>query len=122
MNGPETNTQDEAGTAAEATVVMTPAARGPEVVSITAIPPLPTLPDLVQLDGDLQNEVLWRRFMARQAASQTLSLQRTEWYARSVRLYVLWWFWLSVAGAVVAAIWIVAAAGEAESSSSLYFP
>ncbi len=121
MNGPETNTQDEAGTAAEATVVMTPAARGPEVVSITAIPPLPTLPDLVQLDGDLQNELLWRRFMARQAASQTLSLQRTEWYARSVRLYVLWWFWLSVVAAFIGFVWFLVAA-DAEPSYSPYFP
>ena len=122
MNVPGTDTQDEAVTATEATIVMMPAARGPEVLSITATPPLPTLPALVQLEGNLQDEVLWRRFMARQAASQTLSLQRTEWYARSVRLYVLWWFWLSVVGAFVVAIWIVDAAGEVESSSSLYLP
>jgi hypothetical protein len=113
----DSGTQRETGPA----IVMTPPARGQEVVSITATPALPTLPSLVELEGDLADEVLFRRFMARQAASQTLAAQRTEWYARSVRLYVLWWFWLSVVGAFIGFIWFLVAA-DAEPSYSPYFP
>jgi hypothetical protein len=107
--------------ATEAMVTMTAPVKTPQDV---AMPALPNLPTLVELEGDLQNEVLWRRFMARQAASQTLSLQRTEWYARSVRLYVLWGFWLTVVGAVVGLVLlgILVASSGSEASSVPSFP
>jgi hypothetical protein len=105
----------------EAVVTMTVPAKNPQDV---AMPALPDLPTLVELEGDLQNEVLWRRFMARQAASQTLSLQRTEWDARSVRLHLLWWFRLTVIGAVVGIVLlgILVASTGSETPPDPFFP
>ncbi|MGY1772658.1 hypothetical protein [Blastococcus sp. SYSU D00813] len=72
------------------------------------------------LDGDVLDETAFRRFMARHAAAQALSAQRTEFYLRSMRLYVVWWFWLTVIGAVIGGIWLGIALSEAESSGYPY--
>ena len=73
----------------------------------------------VDVKGDFQDDVAWRRFVAVQLATQTLSQQRTEWYARSIRLYVMVAFWLSVVAGVIAAI-VLLATGEDTSSTGFY--
>lgn len=72
------------------------------------------------LDGDVLDETAFRRFMARHAAAQALSAQRTEFYMRSMRLYVMWWFWLTIIGAVIGGICLGIAISEADASSYPY--
>lgn len=78
-------------------------------------PALPTQPYTLPVEGDLMDEVGFRRFLAEHVKAQTLAAQRTEWYARSVRLMVLVWFVLFLISLVVAFIWgIVIATSEPE--------
>src|SRR4051812_43417362 len=77
----------------------------------------PRTPYLIQVDGDIHDEAVWRRFEARHMATQTLSLQRAEWYARSTRLHVLCWFYLTLIGAAVAVIVMIAANSGDDPSS-----
>lgn len=79
---------------------------------------LPASPVLVKVEGDLGDEETFRRFMARNAATQTISLQRTEWYARSVRMYVTIWFWATVIGLVVGIILMIVAINDLGSAST----
>lgn len=82
----------------------------PETIreTVRPAPPgwIPSTPKMVDVEG-IDDEASYRRFMARNSASQTLSLQRSEWYARSVRMYVMIWFWATVIGAVVAIILMI---------------
>jgi hypothetical protein len=80
----------------------------------------PTDVVLRPLDGDVLDETAFRRFMARHAAAQALSAQRTEYYLRSMHTYVMWWFWLTIIGAVVAGIWLGVSLSEADTPSSRY--
>lgn len=69
---------------------------------------LPTAPKMIDIEGaDMADEAVYRRFMARNAASQTLSMQRTEWYAKSLRMYVMIAFWIGAIGAVVGIILMI---------------
>lgn len=77
-----------------------------ETVRPTPASWIPETPKMVDVAG-IDDEASYRRFMARNSASQTLSLQRTEWYARSVRLYIQFWFWLTLIGAVVGIILMI---------------
>jgi hypothetical protein len=72
------------------------------------------------VDGDIQDDAVWRRFQARNVASQTLSLQRAGWYAKSVRPHVMWTFWLTLGSAIVGLILlaVLVAAGTGDSSTS----
>ncbi len=66
------------------------------------------------LDGDVMDEVAFRRFIARHSAATTLSAQRTEFSMRSMRLYVWWWFWLTIIGAVIGGILLGTSIAEAD--------
>jgi hypothetical protein len=94
---------------AEPTTDQTAAAARPDIVLETSRlgVSLPASPVLVKVEGDLADEETFRRFMARTAATQTISLQRTEWYARSVRMYVAIWFWVTLIGAIIAIILMI---------------
>lgn len=61
----------------------------------------PRVAVMLDVEGDLQDDVVFRRFVARQFATQTLSQQRAEWSVRSIRLHVMAAFWLGIAGAIV---------------------
>ena len=58
--------------------------------------------------------------MARHTAAQTLSMQRTEYYARQVRNFVGIWFWLTVIGAVIGLILLGVLVGNSDTSTPLY--
>lgn len=80
---------------------------------------VPNQPTVLELAGveSLADEFVFRRHMARHAASQTLSLQRTEHYTRQIRTYVAVWFWLGIIGvAITVILMIVAAAGTSSFS------
>ena len=55
-------------------------------------PRVPTLMDLDNPDN-LLRDAAWRTYIGQHLGSQTLSQQRTEYYARRVHLYVAIWFW-----------------------------
>jgi len=82
----------------------------------------PQSPSVNEVEGNLQDEAVWRRFQAAHVSAQTLSAQRREWYARSVRLYVLWWFWLTVVGAVVGLILLAVLVAATNGDPSSYDP
>lgn len=67
------------------------------------------------MTGDLLDELTWRRFQARHLYAVALSTQRAEWYAQSTRLYVMWWFWLTLVAAI--AVGVLVGVGLSEESS-----
>lgn len=75
-------------------------------------PALPAKPyfDADELGFDPTDEVSFRSFQARHLAAQTLSAQRTEWYARSIRIMVMVWFVLFLIGLAIAVVVGIAAA------------
>jgi hypothetical protein len=82
----------------------------------------PERPIVHHVEDDISDDAAWRLLQARHIRAQTLSLQRTEWFVRSVRTYVLIWFWLSVVGAVVAGVLVAIFAGSSDASSFSTFP
>lgn len=77
---------------------------------VTNYPALPTEPRALEVTGDLADEMVFRRFVAQNLAAQTLSAQRTEWYARSTRLAVHVLAWLGVLGVILGFIFGIIAA------------
>jgi hypothetical protein len=84
----------------------------------------PQEPVMLDVEGDLQDDAVFRSFIARQVATQTLSQQRAEWYARSTRLHVMVAFWLGMIGAIVGIILlaVLVASGSGTDPSGTYFP
>jgi hypothetical protein len=115
---------------ADTTSPQGPAVRESAVVAIPAARPLsnrgagstaaPFRSVTLDVKGDFEDDVAWRRFVGVQLATQTLSQQRTEWYARSIRVYVMVLFWLSVVGGVLAAIILLATGDDTSSSTGFY--
>jgi hypothetical protein len=78
----------------------------------------------LDIKGDLQDDVVYRRFVARQLATQTLSQQRAEWYTRSIRIHVMAAFWIGAISAAITIILLIVmvSAGSSDDSTSLYLP
>jgi hypothetical protein len=67
----------------------------------------PALPKVLEVEGDLADDLVFRRFIARQSSSQTLAARRTEWYARSSRSILLFWSWFTAISVVVGIILMI---------------
>lgn len=82
-------------------------------------PALPVQPYTGAPDIDVADAEAFRQLQARHLVAQTLSIQRTEWYVRSIRIMVLIWFVLFLIATVIGLIFgIVAATSEPEPTSS----
>jgi hypothetical protein len=78
---------------------------------VTGSPALPTAPQPLVVPDDLADDSAWRRYQAQHLAAQTLALQRTEWYAKSIRVSAMVLAFLAVAGLVLGLIFGIIAAG-----------
>lgn len=79
------------------------------------MPALPTQPLTTPTDADLSDDVVFRRLQVEHLAAQTLAVQRTEWFVRSIRFMVMFWFTLFIVSLVIGLIWgIVIATSEPE--------
>ena len=86
---------------------------------------VPYSPRVVDVEGQLDDDGAYRLFMARHAASQTLSMQRTEWYTKSIRAHVLAAFWLGMGSAVIGIILLIVlvnSTGSSDPTGGLYGP
>src|SRR3712207_637547 len=78
---------------------------------------------VLNVEGALEDDAVFRRFVARHLATQTLSQQRAEWYARSTRLHFMAAFWIGAICAVITVILLIVLTNSLspEESSSLYY-
>lgn len=91
-----------------------------DVHPVTGSPVLPASSKAPPVPDDLTDDSAWRRFQAQHLAAQTLALQRTEWYAKSIRMSVLVLAFLAVAGLIVGLIFGIIAAGGDDPSGLRY--
>lgn len=86
------------------------------------MPALPTKPMTVPTGADLSDDIVFRRLQIKHLAVQTLAVQRTEWFVRSIRIMVLIWFVLFIISVVIGFVWgIVVATSEPEPADAFGF-
>ncbi|TFV52657.1 hypothetical protein [Blastococcus sp. TF02A-35] len=83
------------------------------------MPALPAQPLTAPTEVDVTDEVAFRRYVAEHVAAQTLAMQRTEWYLKSVRLMIMIMLGLLIASIVIGFVFGIIAATAEERADSL---
>ena len=85
----------------------------PDVHPVTGSAGLPTAPRTGPVPADLTGDAAWRQFQAQHLAAHTLALQRTEWYAKSIRISGAVLAVLAVAGLILGLVLGLTAGSDA---------